>query len=101
IRYEQLSHFILGRRWRYHFGTDGRSDSHPKADEAHPGASEIQARAIRIAVQEHGLHESVFSMVCGSSNMIGEALVARGAQIGDGFTERMLVNVGQACHRPT
>ncbi|WP_283190965.1 hypothetical protein [Pseudomonas sp. PMCC200344] len=25
------------------------------------------------------------------------ALAARGAQIGDGFVERMLVNVGQAC----
>ena len=29
------------------------------------------------------------------------ALAERGAQIGDGFIERMLVNVGQACLRPT
>ncbi len=122
-----------------------------KAHNAHPGASEIQARAIQKAVQEHGLHEGVFSMVRGSGNTIGEALVdhplikavtftgseqggmalyrraqlrpdpipvftemtsinptfilpaalaERGAQIGDGFIERMLVNVGQACLRP-
>jgi NADP-dependent aldehyde dehydrogenase len=122
-----------------------------KAHNAHPGASEIQARAIRKAVQENGLPEGVFSMVRGSGNTIGEALVdhplikavtftgsegggmalyrraqqrpdpipvftemtsvnptfilphalaARGAQIGDGFIERMLVNVGQACLRP-
>ncbi|WP_415762467.1 aldehyde dehydrogenase (NADP(+)) [Pseudomonas sp. CP4] len=122
-----------------------------KAHNAHPGASEIQARAIRQAVQEHGLHEGVFSMVRGAGNTIGEALVdhplikavtftgsehggmalyrraqlrpdpipvftemtsvnptfilraalaERGGQIGDGFIERMLVNVGQACLRP-
>jgi len=28
------------------------------------------------------------------------ALAARGAAIGDGFTERMLVTVGQACLKP-
>lgn len=122
-----------------------------KAHNAHPGASEIHARAIRNAVQKHGLHEGVFSMVRGSGNAIGEALVdhplikavtftgseqggmalyrraqlrrepipvftemasvnptfilpdalaERGALIGDGFIERMLVNVGQACLRP-
>ncbi|WP_454840122.1 aldehyde dehydrogenase (NADP(+)) [Pseudomonas hormoni] len=122
-----------------------------KAHNAHPGASEIQARAIQKAVQDHGLHEGVFSMVRGMGNTIGEALVdhplvkavtftgseqggmalyrraqlrpdpipvftemtsinptfilpaalaERGAQIGDGFIERMLVNVGQACLRP-
>lgn len=123
-----------------------------KAHNAHPGASEIQARAIRKAVQSHGLHEGVFSMVRGGSNAIGEALVdhplikavtftgsevggmalyrraqlrpdpipvftemtsvnptfilpaalaARGGEIGDGFVERMLVNVGQACLCPS
>jgi NADP-dependent aldehyde dehydrogenase len=123
-----------------------------KAHNAHPGASEIQARAIRKALQQHGLHEGVFSMLRGSGNAIGEALVdhplikavtftgseaggmalyrraqlrpepipvfsemtsvnptfilpqalaARGAQIGDGFIERMLVNVGQACLCPS
>jgi len=122
-----------------------------KAHNAHPGASEIQARAIRKAVQTHGLPEGVFSMVRGGGNAIGQALVdhplikavtftgsepggmalyrraqlrpdpipvftemtsvnptfilpaalaERGAQIGDGFIERMLVNVGQACLRP-
>jgi NADP-dependent aldehyde dehydrogenase len=122
-----------------------------KAHNAHPGASEIQARAIREAVQACGLPEGVFSMVRGSGNAIGEALVdhplikavtftgseqggmalyrraqqrpdpipvfaemtsvnptfilpqalaERGAQIGDGFVERMLVNVGQACLKP-
>jgi NADP-dependent aldehyde dehydrogenase len=122
-----------------------------KAHNAHPGASEIQARAIRQAVQDSGLPEGVFSMVRGGGNAIGEALVdhplikavtftgseqggmalyrraqlrpepipvftemtsvnptfilpealaVRGAQIGDGFVERMLVNVGQACLKP-
>ncbi|WP_448108143.1 aldehyde dehydrogenase (NADP(+)) [Pseudomonas azerbaijanoccidentalis] len=122
-----------------------------KAHNAHPGASEIQARAIRKAVQDSGFPEGVFSMVRGGGNTIGEALVdhplikavtftgseqggmalyrraqlrpdpipvftemtsvnptfilpqalaARGAQIGDGFAERMLVNVGQACLKP-
>jgi len=122
-----------------------------KAHNAHPGSSEIQARAIRRAVQDHGLPEGVFSMVRGGGNVIGEALVdhplikavtftgseaggmalyrraqlrpdpipvftemtsvnptlilphalaARGAAIGDGFVERMLVNVGQACLKP-
>ncbi|MBZ9782110.1 aldehyde dehydrogenase (NADP(+)) [Pseudomonas sp. REP124] len=122
-----------------------------KAHNAHPGASEIQARAILKAVQDSGLPEGVFSMVRGAGNAIGEALVdhplikavtftgseqggmalyrraqlrpdpipvftemtsvnptfilpqalaARGAQIGDGFVERMLVNVGQACLKP-
>jgi len=122
-----------------------------KAHNAHPGASEIQARAIRDAVRASGLHEGVFSMLRGAGNAIGEALVdhplikavtftgseaggmalyrraqqrpdpipvftemtsvnptfvlpvaqaARGAAIGDGFAERMLVNVGQACLKP-
>ncbi|QIY65780.1 aldehyde dehydrogenase (NADP(+)) [Streptomyces sp. RPA4-2] len=122
-----------------------------KAHNAHPGASELQARAIRDAVIGSGLHEGVFSMVRGAGNEIGEALVdhplikavtftgserggmalyrraqlrpdpipvfaemtsvnptfvlpaalaARGAETGDGFAERMLVNVGQACLKP-
>ncbi|WP_130907094.1 aldehyde dehydrogenase (NADP(+)) [Pseudomonas sp. Sample_16] len=122
-----------------------------KAHNAHPGASEIQALAIRKAVQDSGLPEGVFSMVRGGGNAIGEALVdhplikavtftgseqggmalyrraqlraepipvftemtsvnptfilpqalaVRGTQIGDGFVERMLVNVGQACLKP-
>jgi len=46
-----------------------------KAHNAHPGASEIQARAIRKAVQDNGLPEGVFSMIRGGGNAIGEALV--------------------------
>jgi 2,5-dioxopentanoate dehydrogenase len=122
-----------------------------KAHNAHPGASEIQARVIREAVAESGLHEGVFSMVRGGGNEVGEALVDhplikgvaftgsegggmalyrraqlrpdpipvfaemtsvnptfvlpdalsnRAQQIGDGFVERMLVTVGQACLKP-
>ena len=122
-----------------------------KAHNAHPGASEIMARAIRKAVQDSALHEGVFSLVRGAGNAVGEALVdhplvkavtftgseaggmaiyrraqlrpepipvftemtsvnptfvlpealaGRGGEIGDGFIERMLVNVGQACLRP-
>jgi 2,5-dioxopentanoate dehydrogenase len=122
-----------------------------KAHNAHPGASEIQARVIREAASESGLHEGVFSMVRGGGNEVGEALVDhpllkavaftgsevggmalyrraqlrpdpipvfaemtsvnptfvlpsalanRGHAIGDGFAERMLVTVGQACLKP-
>jgi NADP-dependent aldehyde dehydrogenase len=122
-----------------------------KAHNAHPGASEIAARAIREAVRACGLHEGVFSMLRGPGNALGESLVlhplvravaftgseaggmalyrlaqqrpdpipvfaemtsvnptfilpgalaARGQAIGDGFAERMLVNVGQACLKP-
>lgn len=122
-----------------------------KAHNAHPGASEIAARAVRDAVRECGLHEGVFSLVRGAGNAVGEALVLhplvravsftgseaggmalyrlgqkrpdpipvftemtsvnptfilpaaqarRGQAIGDGFGERMLVNVGQACLKP-
>ena len=122
-----------------------------KAHNAHPGASEIAARAIQDAVRECGLHEGVFSLVRCAGNALGEALVlhplvravaftgseiggmalyrlaqqrpdpipvfaemtsvnptfilpaalaARGNAIGDGFAERMLVNVGQACLKP-
>ncbi|MGE8069153.1 aldehyde dehydrogenase (NADP(+)) [Pseudomonas sp. NPDC089569] len=122
-----------------------------KAHNAHPGSSEIQARAILQAVQDCGLPQGVFSVLRGGGNLIGEALVdhplikavtftgseqggmalyrraqlrpdpipvftemtsvnptfilphalaAHGAQIGDGFAERMLVNVGQACLKP-
>lgn len=122
-----------------------------KAHNAHPGASELMARAISQAVIDKGLHPGVFSMVRGAGNQIGEALVdhplvkavtftgseaggmalyrraqlrpdpipvftemtsvnptfvlptaqaVRGAAIGDGFAERMLVTVGQACLKP-
>jgi alpha-ketoglutaric semialdehyde dehydrogenase len=44
-----------------------------KAHNAHPGASELQARVIQQAVKDSGLHEGVFSMVRGGGNEIGEA----------------------------
>lgn len=47
-----------------------------KAHNAHPGASEIQGRAIQRAVAGAGLHEGVFSLVRGAGNEIGEALVS-------------------------
>ncbi|MFD9002338.1 aldehyde dehydrogenase (NADP(+)) [Streptomyces sp. NPDC059582] len=47
-----------------------------KAHNAHPGASEIQGRALQRAVAEAGLHEGVFSLVRGAGNEIGEALVS-------------------------
>ncbi|MGW1725838.1 aldehyde dehydrogenase (NADP(+)) [Streptomyces sp. NPDC002306] len=47
-----------------------------KAHNAHPGASEIQGRAIQRAVAGAGLHEGVFSLVRGAGNDIGEALVS-------------------------
>ncbi|MFC4530416.1 aldehyde dehydrogenase (NADP(+)) [Sphaerisporangium dianthi] len=122
-----------------------------KAHNAHPGASELEGRAIQSAVADSGLHEGVFSLVRGAGDEIGAALVdhplikavaftgsegggmalyrraqlrpdpipvfaemtsvnptfvlpaalaARGGEIGDGFAERMLVNVGQACLKP-
>lgn len=122
-----------------------------KAHNAHPGASEIMGRVIQQAVADSGLHQGVFSLVRGSGNEIGEALVdhplikgvtftgseqggmalyrraqlrpdpipvfaemtsvnptfilpaalaSRAKAIGDGFVERMLVNVGQACLKP-
>ncbi|MFE1996269.1 aldehyde dehydrogenase (NADP(+)) [Streptomyces parvulus] len=46
-----------------------------KAHNAHPGASEIEGRVIQEAVAESGLHPGVFSLVRGSGNEIGEALV--------------------------
>jgi NADP-dependent aldehyde dehydrogenase len=46
-----------------------------KAHNAHPGASELQARAIQSAVADRALHEGVFSLVRGAGNEIGEALV--------------------------
>lgn len=46
-----------------------------KAHNAHPGASEIEGRVIQEAVAESGLHAGVFSLVRGSGDEIGEALV--------------------------
>ena len=57
-----------------------------KAHPAHPGTSELVGRAIRAAVQACGLHEGVFSLVGGSGNEIGLALVTHPGIQAVGFT---------------
>lgn len=56
--------------------------SHP----SHLGTSELVGRAIQRAVAECGLPEGVFSLVLGSGNAIGEALVKHPAIKAVGFT---------------
>lgn len=46
-----------------------------KAHQAHPGTSELVARAVREAVAEASLPEGVFSLLFGVGNRLGEALV--------------------------
>ena len=57
-----------------------------KAHPAHPGTSELVGRAIRRAVAECGLHEGIFSMLTGTGNEIGAALVANPLIQAAGFT---------------
>jgi len=57
-----------------------------KGHPAHPGTSELVGRAIRAAVQAHGLHEGVFSLVFGVGNDIGQALVTHPLVKAVGFT---------------
>ena len=57
-----------------------------KAHSAHPGTSELVAGAIAAAVATCGLHEGTFSMVSGSGNSIGQALVAHPGIKAVGFT---------------
>jgi 2,5-dioxopentanoate dehydrogenase len=57
-----------------------------KAHGAHLGTSELVGRAIQRAVSDHGLPEGVFSLLFGSGNEIGEALVAHPAIKAVGFT---------------
>jgi 2,5-dioxopentanoate dehydrogenase len=57
-----------------------------KAHPAHPGASELAGRAIRAAVGRCGLPEGVFSMLFGTGNAIGTALVADPRIRAVGFT---------------
>ncbi len=57
-----------------------------KAHSAHPGTSELVGRAIQAAVAECGLREGVFSMLFGSGNRIGTALVAHPHIKAVGFT---------------
>lgn len=57
-----------------------------KGHPAHPGTSEIVARAITKAVQQCGLPAGVFSIVNGTSNALGGALVAHPRIKAVGFT---------------
>ncbi|MCG5075978.1 aldehyde dehydrogenase (NADP(+)) [Paraburkholderia tagetis] len=57
-----------------------------KAHLAHPGTSELVGRAIQQAVADVGLPEGVFSLIFGSGNEPGEALVAHPAIKAVGFT---------------
>lgn len=57
-----------------------------KAHGAHPGTSELVGRAVQAAVAECGLPEGVFSLIFGSGNVVGEALVEHPAIRAVGFT---------------
>jgi len=57
-----------------------------KAHPAHPGASELVARAIQSAVEATGMPNGVFSMVHGVSTEIGMRLVQHAAAKAVGFT---------------
>ncbi|WP_372396433.1 aldehyde dehydrogenase (NADP(+)) [Azospirillum sp. HJ39] len=57
-----------------------------KGHNAHPGTSELVGRAIRAAVADCGLPEGVFSLLFGTGNEIGTALVADPRIKAVGFT---------------
>lgn len=57
-----------------------------KAHPAHPGTSELVGRAIQQAVAQCGLPDGVFSLLFGSGNEIGQALVSHPAIQAVGFT---------------
>jgi 2,5-dioxopentanoate dehydrogenase len=57
-----------------------------KAHPAHPGASELVARAIQAAVEASGMPNGVFSMVHGVSTEIGMRVVQHPAAKAVGFT---------------
>jgi NADP-dependent aldehyde dehydrogenase len=57
-----------------------------KAHPAHPGTSELAARAILAAAAETGMPDGVLSMVHGPSPAVGQALVAHPAIQAVGFT---------------
>ncbi|SDY20247.1 aldehyde dehydrogenase (NADP(+)), partial [Aidingimonas halophila] len=57
-----------------------------KGHSAHPGTSELVGRAIQRAVKACGLPEGVFSLLFGSGNEIGQALVADPRIQAVGFT---------------
>lgn len=57
-----------------------------KAHSAHPGTSELVARAVVRAVEQCGLPAGVFALLTGTGNGIGQALVAHPAIQAVGFT---------------
>ena len=57
-----------------------------KAHSAHPGTSELVGRAIRKAVQTHGLPEGTFSLLFGTGHDVGVALVTDPRIRAVGFT---------------
>jgi len=57
-----------------------------KGHPAHPGTSELVGRAIRAAMAEAGLPEGVFSLLSGTTNDLGGALVADPRIAAVGFT---------------
>lgn len=57
-----------------------------RAHPAHPGTGELAGRAIQKAQARTGMPAGVFSMLTGSGNALGEALVKHPAVAGVGFT---------------
>lgn len=57
-----------------------------KGHSAHPGTSELVARAIQSAIQKCGLHEGVFSLVFGYDFAVGQQLAAHPYIKAVGFT---------------
>lgn len=74
-----------------------------KGHPAHPGTSELVARAVQRAVQETGMPEGVFSLLTGRGNELGGRLVADPRIKAVGFTGSRaggLALIEIAAHRP-
>ncbi|MBB1271317.1 aldehyde dehydrogenase (NADP(+)) [Psychromonas sp. SR45-3] len=76
-----------------------------KAHSAHPGTSEMVGRAIQSAVAKCGLAEGVFSLLYGSGNELGQALVSDSRIKAVGFTGSRsgglaLMNIAQSRKQP-
>jgi 2,5-dioxopentanoate dehydrogenase len=76
-----------------------------KAHPAHPGTSELVGRAIREAIQEHGLPQGAFSLLFDSGTAVGTALVQHPLIKAGGFTGsipagRALMNLAAARPEP-
>jgi len=76
-----------------------------KAHSAHPGTSEMVGRAIQSAVAKCDLPEGVFSLLYGSGNELGQALVSDSRIKAVGFTGSRsggiaLMNIAQARKQP-